>query len=175
MNLPKLTAEQSLGPAYGSYVTHYPWIEKRFENRQSADSNIKLQVEDNTPRYILAACTRSVNFYGSSGMPTEHCYLRLRDSSQKTVDSLSFSPGIEAASSDFKPDHFSAKCQIVDYVTLNQWQQFKQYYRGKCSPEQYSLAENNCCTCVKNSVESILRRDVPRHIEAANNGLGIKN
>lgn len=169
-SLPPLTAEQSLGLSIFTYrklaISH--------EVREVNPFSVSLAHRDLEPgKYQLAACTRTVHFGHKPGMPTKHCYLRLRDNQQRTRDSLSFSKGFPAASSDTKPDCSSAQCQTIDIITAAQWQQFRAYFQEHGDPKDFSLRQYNCCSCVKNSVESILKKQIPDHIATANTALGI--
>lgn len=97
---PPFTAEQSLGSSLVAYrklkTSTKPHTVKPFSTNDA-------HVDDPEPgKYQLAACTRAVHFGHKPGVPTKYCYLRLRDSQQRTRDSLSFSRGFPAASSDIK-------------------------------------------------------------------------
>ena len=170
LRLPMLTAEQSLGLQLGTYVGLAKARENRSLNLFSASRD---RGELEPGRYQMAACTRSVRFGHKPGMPTKHCYLRLRDLRQRTRDSLSFSFGLPAASSDPRPDCTSAQCQTIEYVSLEEWQKLKDYYRESCDPKDFSLRQFNCCSCAKEAIGKILNKDIPEHIKTANSALGI--
>ena len=105
--------------------------------------------------------------------PPEHCFLRLIEpNSDTTVDSLSFSYNQVAASPDYRPNDPANRCETVDYINWGQWQQLKQFYQDNCAPEQFEMNSHNCCSCVQNSLESVLGVGIPKTITQANEGLG---
>ena len=168
MRLPILSAEQSIGPPLGIY--RFPKI-----HQDSGSGNIP-QIDPHLTddrRYLLAACARSHADVGKEVYPPEHCFLKLIDPSSATaLDSLSFSHNQDAASPDYRPEHPANRCETVDYINWEQWQELRQFYQDNCAPEQFEMNSHNCCSCVQNSVESVLGVNIPSNITQANDGLG---
>ena len=168
MRLPILSAEQSIGPPIGVYCSYRMDQNSGLGNISRIDS----QSTDDR-RYLLAACARSHADVGKEVYPPEHCFLKLIDPSSDTaLDSLSFSYNQAAASPDYRPDDPANRCETVDSINWSQWQQLRQFYQNYCAPEQFDMNSHNCCSCVQNSVESVLGVKIPNNITQANGGLG---
>lgn len=168
MRLPILSAEKSIGPPLGIYRS--PKIHQ--DSGSGNSSPIETQATDDRT-YLLAACARSHADVGKAVDPPEHCFLKLIEPSSATaLDSLSFSYNQDAASPDYRPEHPANRCETVDYINWGQWQELRQFYQDYCAPEQFDMNSHNCCSCVQNSVESVLGIDIPKTITQANGGLG---
>ncbi len=168
MRLPTLSAEKSIGPPIGIYCS--PKIHQ--DSSWGNNPRINPQSTDDR-RYLLAACARSHADVGKEVYPPEHCFLKLIDPSSSTaLDSLSFSYNQVVASPDNRPDDPANRCETVDVINWGQWQQLRQFYQDYCAPEQFDMKSHNCCSCVQNSVESVLGLNIPTNITQANGGLG---
>lgn len=168
MRLPILSAEQSIGAPLGIYFS--PRVAQN--SSLGSTSRIDGQATDNRI-YILAACARSHADVGKEVYPPEHCFLKLIEpNSDTTIDSLSFSYNQVAASPDYRPDDTANRCETVNLINWGQWQQLGQFYQDYCTPEQFEMNSHNCCSCVQNSVESVLGVSIPKTITQANYGLG---
>lgn len=168
MRLPILSAEKSIGPPIGIYVS------PRTDQDSSSENTLRIETQSTDDRtYLLTACARSHADVGKEVYPPEHCFLRLIEPNSNTaVDSLSFSYNQVAASPDYRPNDPANRCEKVDYINWEQWQQLKQFYQDNCAPEQFEMKSHNCCSCVQNSLESVLRVGIPNNITQANDGLG---
>ncbi|MEM9216696.1 MAG: hypothetical protein AAGD25_20395 [Cyanobacteria bacterium P01_F01_bin.150] len=176
MSIPTLNAVRSLGPPVGVYRSfkRYSEMERHRSTHISTQFNVD-GISNNDADYWLAACARSHIDTGKDVYPPEHCFLKLVDRSSSTaIDSLSFSHNQVAASPDYKPDHPANRCQMVQSITWEKWQQLRNYFQRNCAPEQFDMDTHNCCSCTKDAVESVIGVSVPSNITEANDGLGTR-
>jgi hypothetical protein len=135
MNLPKLNAENST----------------RFQNKpyyQTIALTSTASNPDEEP-FNLIACYRPVWHKDKRGgtLPLHHCYAKIAAQDGTTVDSISYD-GPTGVSQSSTPDQETSQCQIVKSISKPQWEKFTKQVYQQCQSDNYSLASNNCCSCL---------------------------
>ena len=78
-------------------------------------------------------------------IPLEHCYAKLQTQDGQTIDSISYDgkTGVSKGNTQI-----GSKCQPVQSISKPQWDIFQAKIHQQCQPENYSLENNNCCSCL---------------------------
>lgn len=140
MNSPQLTAKQSL---------IQPDTNKCQTSGKQNAFRLPYRTNSNNQLFKLLSCHRPIMQTDKRGgfLPLEHCYAKLVTQDGQTIDSISYD-GPSGVSQAKTPDNFTSNCQIVKLITKPQWQTFKQKIYQNCQTENFSLANNNCCSCL---------------------------
>jgi hypothetical protein len=116
-----------------------------------------------TPQSDMQACVRKGNL---DGKPVQHCYLRLTDDTGNIEDSISYGPD-ENGSPDKNPGSPTQCNTIRKDISPASWDSVKRYYREQCAGREFSLNENDCCSCAASAV-NVLGEHAPDFILSAN-------
>ncbi len=105
--------------------------------------------------YQLRSCHRPILHTDKRGgqLPLQHCYAEVVDQDGQPVASISYD-GPSGVSEAQNVTHSAAHCEIVRQITPPQWKNFKQQVYQNCHTDNYSLAKNNCCSCLDSVFEA---------------------
>jgi len=104
--------------------------------------------------YQLQTCYHPVLHPDKRGgqLPVQHCYAELVTASGQTIDSISYDgpSGVseQATAPTYRSADHRAHCEIVRDISSTQWQHLKQQLHQTCRADNFSVAHNNCCSCL---------------------------
>jgi len=97
----------------------------------------------------LLACHRPVlhpDHYGGES-PVQHCYAKVVDHAGQMFDSISYD-GPTGVSEATDTRQLATHCEAISNVTVQEWDAFKKQVHQQCQATNFSLADNNCCSCL---------------------------